>query len=220
VFADVLSDILDSDDAVITGNSLDWWSVYQAFKVKDGQRVYTNVNFGAMGWDIPAAVGACVARRGRRTVLVTGDGTIQFSIHELQTIGHNRLPVKIFVLNNGGYTSIRSMQETHFAGRLVGADATSGVSNPNFQAIAEAYSFRYAFIRNNEELESILRSVLAGPDPVLCEISIGPAQGRSPRVMSRKREDGTMESGTLENMYPYLPADEISRNMLMFETEE
>jgi acetolactate synthase-1/2/3 large subunit len=112
------------------------------------------------------------------------------------------------------------MQETHFGGHLVGADATSGVSNASFRAIAAAYSFRYDHIRNNGELASTIQSVLEGPDPVLCEIDIAPAQGRSPRVMSRKREDGTMESGTLQNMYPFLPADEISRNMLMFETEE
>jgi acetolactate synthase I/II/III large subunit len=220
VFADVLSDALGPDDAILTGNSLDWWSVYQAFKVKDGQRVYTNVNFGAMGWDIPAAIGACTGSGGRRTILVTGDGTIQFSIHELQTITHNHLPVKIFVLNNGGYTSIRSMQETHFGGHLVGADATSGVSNPDFRAIAKAYGLRYGLIQNNAELSPTIQSMLEGPDPVICEVSIAPAQGRSPRVMSRRREDGTMESGTLENMYPFLPADEVTRNMRMFETEE
>jgi acetolactate synthase-1/2/3 large subunit len=220
VFADVLSDALGPDDAVVTGNSLDWWSVYQAFKVKAGQRVYTNVNFGAMGWDIPAAIGACTGRHGRRTVLVTGDGTFQFSIHELQTIAHNHLPIKIFVLNNGGYTSIRAMQETHFAGHLVGADATSGVSHPSFRAIADAYALRYGLIRTNAELAPVIQSMLEGPDPVLCEVNIAPAQGRSPRVMSRRREDGTMESGTLENMYPFLPAEEVASNMLMFEVEE
>jgi acetolactate synthase-1/2/3 large subunit len=220
VLADALSNALGPDDVVVTGNSLDWWSVYQAFKVKHGQRVYTNVNFGAMGWDIPAAIGACTGRDGRRTVLLTGDGTFQFSIHELQTIAHHRLPVKIFVLNNGGYTSIRSMQETHFGGHLVGADATSGVSNPDFRAIAAAYTLRYGFIANNAELAPVIESMLEGPDPVVCEVNIAPAQGRSPRVMSRRREDGTMESGTLENMYPFLPADEVARNMRISETEE
>jgi acetolactate synthase-1/2/3 large subunit len=197
----------------VTGNSLDWCSIYQTFAVKNGQRVFTNVNFGSMGWDIPAAVGACIARDRRRTVLVTGDGTFQFNIHELQTIAHNQLVVKIFVLNNAGYASIRSTQETHFDGFLVGADVRSGVSSPSFQAIAAAYRFRYASIRNHQELEPAIRSVLDGQDPVLCEINIGRAQIRSPRIMSQRRQDGTMDSGTLENMYPFLPPDEISRNM-------
>ena len=220
VFADVLSDVLEPGETVMTGNSLDWWSVYQAFKVKEGQRVFTNVNFGAMGWDLPTAIGACIGRDRRRTVLVTGDGTIQFNIHELQTIAHNALPVKIFVLNNGGYTSIRTMQETHFGGLLVGAGPTSGVSNPSFEAIAGGYALRYARIRTNDELAPVMRAVLQGDDPVLCEVHVNPAQGRYPRVMSRRREDGTMESGTLENMYPFLPPEEVSRNLLTFETEE
>jgi acetolactate synthase I/II/III large subunit len=220
VFANALSAVLGNDDVVLTGNSLDWCSIYQTFTVKQGQRVFTNVNFGSMGWDIPAAVGACVARNRRRTVLVTGDGTFQFNIHELQTIAHNQLVVKIFVLNNSGYASIRSTQETHFDGLLVGADVRSGVSNPSFQAIAAAYRFRYASIRNNEELEPAIRSVLDGEDPVLCEINIGRAQKRSPRIMSQRREDGTMDSGTLENMYPFLPPEEILRNMQISRTDD
>jgi len=219
VFADVLSDVVDGGDAVITGNSLDWWSVYQAFKVKEGQRVFTNVNFGAMGWDIPTAIGACIGRDRRRTVLVTGDGTFQFNIHELQTIVHGKLPVKIFVLNNGGYASIRTMQETHFGGHLVGADASSGVSNPCFRGVAAAYGLRYESIRDNEELAPVIRATIEGSDPVLCEVHVNPAQGRYPRVMSRRRDDGTMESGTLENMFPFLPADEVARNMQLFDSE-
>jgi acetolactate synthase-1/2/3 large subunit len=220
VFADVLSDVVEPGETVLTGNSLDWWSVYQAFKVKEGQRVFTNVNFGAMGWDLPTAIGACIGRDRRRTVLVTGDGTIQFNIHELQTIAHNALPVKIFVLNNGGYTSIRTMQDTHFAGTLVGAGPSSGVSNPNFERLASAYALRYAAIRTNDDLAATMRTVLQGDDPVLCEVHVNPAQGRYPRIMSRRREDGTMESGTLENMYPFLPSEEVSRNMRMFDSEE
>ena len=220
VFADVLSDLLQDDDVVVTGNSLDWWSVYQAFKVKRGQRVFTNVNFGAMGWDIPAAIGACSARGGRRTVLVTGDGTFQFNIQELQTIAHHRLPIKIFVLNNGGYASIRSMQKTHFGGRLAGADETSGVSNPDFPSIAAAYGCRHVLVAANAELAPAIQSVIDGPAAALCEVIIDPAQDRYPKVMSRRREDGSMESGTLENMYPFLPPQEIARNMRMFETEE
>jgi len=220
VFADVLSDRLGEGDAVVTGNSLDWWSVYQAFKVRRGQRVFTNVNYGSMGWDIPAAIGACIARGRQRTVLVTGDGSMQFNIHELQTIAHNRLPLKIFVLNNAGYASIRSTQEAHFAGHFVGSDMGSGVSNPNFRHMADAYAMRYVSASTNDALAPAIASSLDGPDAVLCEVFIDPAQGRSPRVMSRRRDDGSMESGTLQNMFPFLPADEVSRNMRLFETGE
>ncbi len=220
VFADVLSDALHANDVVVTGNSLDWWSVYQAFKVKQGQRVFTNVNYGSMGWDIPAAIGACIAHGAERTVLVTGDGTVQFNIHELQTIAHNRLPMKLFVLNNGGYSSIRAMQETHFAGQFVGADPSSGVSNPSFQGIATAYGLRYEAIRDHGSLSRVIRAALGGADGVLCEVFVDPAQGRTPRVMSRRRADGSMESGTLENMFPFLPDEEVARNMRLFDDSE
>ncbi|MGH9410438.1 MAG: thiamine pyrophosphate-binding protein [Vicinamibacterales bacterium] len=212
-FASILSDALDENEAVLTGNSLDWWSVYQSFKVKRGQRVFTNVNFGSMGWDLPAAIGATLARGGQRTILVAGDGTLQFNIQELQTVAHYRLPIKIFVLNNHGYASIRASQQTHFGGRLVGADSVSGVSNPDFRKLAAAYGIRYGRADTTAAADGAIRSALLGGDPVLCEINVDPAQERTPRVMSRRREDGSMESGTLENMYPFLNPDEVSRNM-------
>ena len=213
LFADALSDVLDEGETILTGNSLDWWSVYQSFKIKRGQRVFTNVNYGSMGWDVPAAIGAAVARPGRRTVLVTGDGSFQFNSQELQTISHYGLDLRIFLLNNAGYASIRAMQQTHFAGRLVGADVSSGVSNPDFRALAHAYRLRYTSIRSHPDLSSGLREALEGNGPVLCEVHINPAQERSPRVMSQRREDGTMASGTLQNMYPFLPADEVAHQM-------
>jgi len=187
--------------------------VYQSFKVKGGQRVFTNVNYGSMGWDVPAALGAAVARKGGRTILVTGDGSMQFNIHELQTIAHYRLPIKLFIFNNDGYAAIRATQQTHFAGRMVGADPGSGVSNPDFEALAAAYRFRFHRIRTNGERADGIRAALAGSDPVLVEVLVDPAQERTPRVMSRRRADGSMESGTLENMYPFLPAEEVERNM-------
>ena len=217
IFMDVLSNLLNDGDTILTGNSLDAWSLYQAFKVQDGQRIFTNINFGSMGWDIPGAIGACVAQKGHRTILVTGDGSFQFNIQELQTIQHNRLCVKIFVFNNLGYASIRSTQQTHFNGHIVGADASSGVSCPSFRSIAESYEMRYEFIHNNEELETIIQTTLKGRDAVLCEVNIAYEQARTPRVISHRRQDGTMESGTMENMYPFLPSEEVWRNMHMFD---
>jgi acetolactate synthase I/II/III large subunit len=162
-------------------------------------------------------VGPCVARKGARTVLVTGDGTIQFNIQELQTIAHHHMNVKIFVLNNAGYSSIRTTQETHFGGKLVGSDVSSGVSNPNFRGIAEAYGIHYSLIRNNDEITEVASAVLAASGPSICEVTVAYGQQRTPRVMSRRRADGSMESGTLENMFPFLPADEVARNMSMVE---
>ena len=120
VFMDALADRLSKDDIVIAGNGMDVVSFYAAFRVKPGQRGIYSGNWGAMGWDLPQAVGAAVAGGGRRVVLVTGDGSIQLNIQELLTLGHNSLPVCVFVFNNEGYSSIRATQSTFFAGPLRG----------------------------------------------------------------------------------------------------
>ncbi len=219
VFADVLSDMVSPDAVVITGNSLDITSIYHSFKVKLGQRVFANINYGAMGWDLPGAIGACTAHSSRKTILVTGDGSIQFNIQELETIAHNRLDIKIFVLNNQGYESIRATQTNFFGGHLVGSDIQSGINNPNFAKLAEAYGLQYAYIANNDEIRSILKAVLATEGPILCELNISYAQARSPKIMSVRNPDGTFESRPLEDQYPFLSREELARNMNLFNDE-
>ena len=133
VLADRLSEAMLPGEVLLTGNGTDAVSGHHSFAVKKDQRVITNYGFGAMGWDLPAAVGACVARGGKRTVLMTGDGSIQMNIQELLTVGHNQLNVKIFVLNNQGYESIRSTQTAFCDSRYVACDPESGVANPDFE---------------------------------------------------------------------------------------
>lgn len=219
VLAAELAQILDEQAVVLTGNALDAWSVYQAFRVKKGQRVFTNVAYGSMGWDIPAAIGACMAQQNKRTILVTGDGSFQFNVQELLTIGHNGMNIKIIVLNNGGYESIRATQKNFFGGRFVGADANSGISNPDYQALARAYGLQYAHIKDNGHILQVLPSVLASTNPALCEVNISYDQTRSPRATTFRREDGTLDSHPLEDMYPFLPREEIAMNMSLFEDE-
>jgi acetolactate synthase-1/2/3 large subunit len=219
VFSEVLSRLLDAADTVITGNSLDVVSVYQSFKVKRGQRVYTNINYGAMGWDMPAVVGACFAAGNHRTILVTGDGSIQFNIQELLTIKQYKLPIKIFVVNNQGYEAIRSTQKNFFGGHLVGSDPASGVGNPRYDKLAEAYDMNYAHIPNHDGMEQRVAAFLAAPGAGICELNVAYDQTRSPKASSFRREDGTMESRPLEDMAPFLPREEIAENMHLFDTD-
>ena len=219
VFADALSDMVSSDVVVVTGNALDITSIYHSFNVKLGQRVFTNINYGAMGWDLPGAIGACVAHNKRRAILVTGDGSFQFNIQELETIGHNRLDIKIFVLNNQGYESIRSTQANFFGGHLVGSDIQSGINNPNFAKLAEAYGLQYDYIANNDKIRPMLEVVLNTEGPTLCELNISYAQGRSPKTMSVRHPDGTFESRPLEDQYPFLSREELAHNMNLFNNE-
>lgn len=216
VFFDQLSDLLTAKDAILTGNSLDAVCLYQAFKVKKGQRAFTNANLGSMGWGLPASIGACLARNKKRTILVTGDGSIQFNIQELATIAYYQLPIKIFVVNNEGYESIRTTQESHFSGNYVGSDKNSGVNNPKFKALAFANSLPYVKINNNSEIHKKIIDVLNIDGPVLCELHVDPQQHREPKAASFKKPDGSMESRPLEDMSPFLPREEMQENMNFF----
>ena len=217
VFTEELSSLLPNEAIVVTGNSLDIASVYHSFKIKKGQRVFTNINFGAMGWDVPAVIGACVANKKKQTILLTGDGTIQFNIQELNTISYNRLPVKIFIINNGGYESIRSTQKNFFEGKFIGSDLTSGISNPDYKCLAEAYHFGFFRINDNSEIKNVLPQVLSSAGPVICELNVSYDQGRSPKTVSFRREDGSMESKPIEDQFPFLPKEEVQQNMSYFD---
>lgn len=217
VFADRLSTFAEPGDTVITGNSLDAHSVNHSFRFKGGQRGYTSHNYGAMGWDLPAAVGAAFARPQGRTFLVTGDGSFQLNLQELLTVRQYRLNLKIFIVNNGGYEAIRSMQQNHFQGNIVGADPATGVGNPDYRHLAMAYGLGYASIQRNAEIDAALSSILSEPGPCLCELKVSPNQPRCPKASSFRRPDGTMESRPLEDQWPYLPREEVFRNMHLFD---
>ncbi len=220
VFAEALSRALPSDATVVTGNSLDIVSLYQSFAVKRGQRVYTNINYGAMGWDLPGAVGACLASGNKRTILVTGDGSIQLNLQELLTIKQYKLDIKIFIVNNQGYEAIRSTQKNFFDGHLVGSDPTSGIGNPDYARLAAAYNLSYAHIANHDAMDAKIAAFLADPGAGICELNVNYHQPRSPKASSFRREDGTMESRPLEDMAPFLPREEIFEIMRLFDGNE
>lgn len=218
VFMDRLADALTSQDILVTGNALDTTSYFQAFRVKNGQRTM-NSGWGAMGWCLPMTVGAAIGAPGHRVVCVTGDGSFQFNVQELLTMSRYALPVKIFVLNNQGYSNIRATQNSFFEGRYVGADYGSGVANPNFECLSAAYGFHYARIQNNAELEGGIPAVLDQPGRTICELNVSPQQGIAPKASGFRRADGTFESRPLEDMAPFLPREEIEENMRQFDDE-
>ncbi len=217
VFFDKLSDLISAEDIVTTGIALDACSLYQAFKVKKGQRAFVNKNYGQMGWSLPAAVGANIGNGRKRTICVTGDGSFMVNVHELQTISYYKLPIKIFVFNNCGYESIRYTQNNMFDGRLVGSDKKTGVSNPDFEFLAQAHNLPYEKIYSNDEIVRKVNKILKIKGPVLCEVNIDPKQRRMPRISSYRRPDGILESKPLEDMWPFLPKEEVYKNMHFFD---
>jgi acetolactate synthase I/II/III large subunit len=211
-FVEQLFARLADDDVVVLANATACIVTYQAAPLRANQRLISNSGSASMGYDLPAAVGAAVAREGKRVICLAGDGSIQLNIQELQTIVHYRLPVKIFVLNNGGYLSIRQTQ-SNFFGNLIGESAASGVSFPDMVKVACAYGLNVARIESAADLPRI-HEILETPDPVLCEVRLDPAQEFEPRLKSRQLPDGRLVSPDLENMYPFLEPEELASNLV------
>jgi acetolactate synthase-1/2/3 large subunit len=188
---------------------------FQAFKIKENQKFITNHGLGPMGFELPSSIGACLANNRKRTICIAGDGGFQLNIQELETLHRLDLPVKIFIMNNNGYSSIRTMQETHFNGNYVGNDPSSGLTLPDIISVAEAYKIKAIRINDAGELELKIREALDFPGPVICDVLVIPGFKVSPKVASQRREDGTMVSKPLEDQWPFLERDELKSNMMI-----
>ncbi len=212
-FIDLLSDVLTPEDVVVTDMGFAFQNTHQAFRVKQGQRVFTNCGLASMGWGLPAAVGACFGSGKKRTVCIAGEGGLLMTIQEMATIMHHRLPVKLFVLNNGGYLTIKQTQELGFEGRLMGSNEESGLSFPDFMKIAEAHRFKAVRLKSHHGLKKHIEEVMDHEGPVLCEIMMDPNQMQAPKAINRRNADGTMTQTPLEDSYPFLDPKEIEENL-------
>ena len=181
-FYDVISDLANDDDVYVFGNGTACVSSYQSLRLYKNQKVIVNSGCAAMGYDLPAAIGAFYANKAGRVICVTGEGSLQMNIQEFQTIIHNQMPIKIFVLNNGGYISIRNTQNGFFKGHKVGADSESGVSFPDTIKIAEAYGFKTFQIANQINLVEKLQDVLNCESPLVCEVILSPEEKMQPKL--------------------------------------
>ena len=204
---------LADDDIVICANATATIVAFQVAELKAGQRLISNSGAASMGYDLPAAIGAAVARNGKRVICLAGDGSLQMNIQELQTLAHHRWPIKLFVLNNNGYLSIRQTQSAFF-GLAVGESPVSGVSFPDFLKVAEAYGLPSRRI-DQPDFAKDIRCALATPGPEVCTVTLDPSQGFEPKLSSRKLPDGRMISSPLEDMFPFLDRDELRSNMVV-----
>jgi acetolactate synthase-1/2/3 large subunit len=218
--ADCLSELLPADTPIVSGSSGAGIEIFQhALRLKRGQRLYHTTALGAMGYGLPAALGACLGSDGRQTVLVDGDGGFQLNVQELATVQRLQLPLKIFILNNDGYSSIRTSQERWF-GRQTGADSRSGLTLPDIVRVAEAYGIKTVRISDQKDLRSQLKRVLDLSGPVVCDVICRPDEARVPSLSSAQRADGSLYSKPLEDLWPFLARDEFRENMIVDPLDE
>ncbi|MCD8369271.1 MAG: thiamine pyrophosphate-binding protein [Clostridiales bacterium] len=221
-----LSGRLSENQVTVVGNGSACVVGGHAYVIKKGQRFISNSAIASMGYDLPAAIGACMAVHDpvyegdaaskHDVIVLTGDGSIQMNLQELQTIIHHRMPIKIFVINNGGYHSIRQTQKNYFGEPLVGIGVDSrDLSFPDMEKLAAAYGYPYVSAHHNEELAEAVERTLVMDGPVICEFYVTTDQKFEPKSAAKRLPDGTMVSPPLEDLSPFLPDEEMDAMMII-----
>ncbi|OGN05659.1 MAG: hypothetical protein A2831_00555 [Candidatus Yanofskybacteria bacterium RIFCSPHIGHO2_01_FULL_44_17] len=215
VFVKALSEKLPSKAIVVAdqGGNLTW--TIQAFGIKRGQQLFSAFGNSPMGYSLPASIGAAFANRKCPIICLDGDGGFQLNIQELQTIKHNKLPIKIFIMNNRSYGIIKQFQEVYFGARYEATAKETGYSAPNFLKIAKAYGIKTETIRNHGELAAKIKKVLNATGPVVCDVILDESQKLIPKLVAVKTPDGRYISKPIEDMIPLLPREEFHANMVV-----
>ena len=221
-FIKSLSSRLPEGYTTVVGNGSACVVGSHGYEIKKGQRFIINSAIASMGYDLPAAIGVCTALGKREIVCVTGDGSIQMNLQELQTILTNKLPIKIFVINNDGYHSIRQTQTNIFSHHCkVGIGPESGdLSFPALEKLAWAYGYPYAACRSNAELGATLDAAFSTEGAFIAEIFVSPEQLFEPKSATKRLEDGSLFSPPLEDLAPFLDRDELRELMIIPMIEE
>ena len=189
----------------------------QAYVIQKGSRMHNNSAVASMGYGLPAAIGACVSGGKRTTICLEGDGSIMMNLQELQTILTNKLPIKVFLINNNGYHSIRLTQTNLFSHHCkIGIGEESGdLSFPKFELIAKAFGYPYFSAHSNAEMKDAVDAALATEGPVFCEIFTDTVQVWEPKSSTKRLADGTLVSPPLEDLAPFLPREELEKQMFI-----
>jgi len=215
-FVDELSKLTKKNDSIITDMGFSFTTTHQTLRVKGNQKFFTNSGHAPMGWGLPAAIGSYYAKKktSSNIICLSGEGGFQMNIQELATIMHNKIPMKIFIFNNGGYLTIKQTQILGFNGRIMGSDKNSGLSFPNYKSIADAHNMLYKKITNHKNLKNEISKVLNLKKAVICELIMSPNEEQIPKAVNRRDANGKSMPAKLEDMYPFLSKDELSASNL------
>ena len=214
--AEVLGNEVKPEDRLVVGNSGSGIEIYLlACPTLHSQRLYHTAGLGSMGYAIPMAIAVAIANPGREVIAVDGDGGFMFNIQELETIHRLQLPIKFFVLNNDGYSSIRASQAAYFGKASIGADKNTGMTIPDLSKVGASYGLGTYVIHDQTHLRDEVRKVLEMNGPVLCDVNVLPDEVRAPRLQSYQKPDGSFVSKPLEDLFPFLPREEFLANMIV-----
>jgi acetolactate synthase-1/2/3 large subunit len=209
-FISELSKLMSPDDLLVPGSSGACSEIsMQAFQNKVGQRVLNSEGLGPMGFGIAAPIGACLASKGRRTVSIDGDGGFLMNIQELATLEFSKLPIKIIVLNNNGYGSIKTSQDRYFEGRRLGTDRSSLLGIPQLEGLVRGFNLPYFKIESRSEMIDKLNECLNLDGPGIIELIVDPDQSTEPRVYTEISNDGQFKTSNMERLSPVLDEEEL-----------
>lgn len=217
-FMDVLSAAAPEGQAVVASNGSACVVGFQAWRMKEGQRLFTNSGCASMGYGLPAAEGVAVALKGEPVICLEGDGSLMMNLQELETVAYNHLNIKLVIINNDGYHSIRQTQTNTFDSRFCGVDEKSGVGLPKWEGIARAFGIPFRRVTSLDAADEAVATFLAVDGPAILEAAVSTSQFFEPKLGSKRLPDGTMVSPSLEDMSPFIPDEEMAA--LMFELEE
>lgn len=196
-FIEQLNKVLPSDHHVVTSDGSANVVSMQVLELKKDQRLITNTGCAPMGYGLPAAIGAAIKHK---IVCLEGDGSLHLNVQELQTVKHYNLPIKLILLNNDGYLSIKISQKTFFKGKYVASEKSSGVSFPNFEKLINAYEIPYHSIKNNSDIESTLKLFFDQEGPAILEVFTDPDEFHEPKVVATLGPDGKFIPGNLRDI--------------------
>jgi acetolactate synthase-1/2/3 large subunit len=201
---DELSKLTRSGDIIITdaGGTLTW--TMQSYKIRTSQMLFSAFNHSPMGYSLPASIGAQFAAPDRQVICIIGDGGMNMNIQELETVLFNKLPIKIFVIDNNEYGIIKQTQDTWMSSHYVGSDETSGLGFPDLIAIAKAYGYETSEINNHKELVEKISDVLKHQGPMLCDVRVKHGAQLLPKLVFGR---------PLEDLAPLLDRDELKKNL-------
>tara|TARA_B100000579_G_C22818304_1_gene849136 strand:+ start:324 stop:2120 length:1797 start_codon:yes stop_codon:yes gene_type:complete len=213
-FIDILSKNLKGNETIVTDMGTSFTCTMQSFNIKKPlkQRLFTSSGLASMGFGLPGIIGAYFADNKKKPICISGEGGLMFNLQELQTIKNYSIPLKLFIIENKGYLTMKLMQKKNFK-RIVGADPKSGVTFPSFKKLADTFKFEYIKIQNNKILEH-LKKVLKSKRPVIAEVNLHPYQELVPRIQNRLNKDGTFMVPKFDDLYPHLSEEKLNYERL------